>query len=189
MKDHDLLRVTTRPQWRAWLKKNHDKAKDVWLVYVKQHTGRSRLSYAEAVEEALCFGWIDTTVHALDEDHYAQRFTPRSNLTNWSAINLERFARMEAEGKMTEAGRAKKPPEVKPPARRVQAEDPVPPFITAALKKNPAAKKLFDSLAPSYRRNYVRWIVEAKREETRLKRLERAMELLAQGVKDLFRTI
>lgn len=183
------LRVKTRAQWRAWLAKNHDKASEVWLVYDKAHTGTRRLTYGEAVEEALCFGWIDTTVRTLDENHYMQRYTPRTNLRNWSAINLKRFARMEAEGKMTDAGRAKRPPNVAPPARRVQAEDPVPQFIIDALKKNPAARKVFESLAPSYRRNYVRYIVEAKREETRMRRLERAVELLAAGVKDLFRTI
>ena len=178
--------MKTRAQWRAWLKKNHDRSKGIWLVYVKAHTGRQQLSYAAAVEEALCFGWIDTTVHPMDEDHYAQRFTPRTNLTNWSKINLERFARMEAEGKMTDAGRAKKPRGVKPPAQRIQASDPVPPFILEALDQHPNARAFFDTLAPSYRRNYVRYIAEAKREETRQRRLEQALRMLSDGVKQVF---
>jgi uncharacterized protein YdeI (YjbR/CyaY-like superfamily) len=186
MKDEQLLRVTTRAQWRAWLERNHQKARGIWLVYVKTHTGRQQLSYAAAVEEALCFGWIDTTVRTLDDEHYTQRFTPRTNLTNWSQINLERFARMEAEGKMTDAGRAKKPRGVKPPPRRIQASDPIPPFILNALAEHPQARAFFETLAPGYRRNYVRYISEAKKEETRTRRLEQAIRMLNDGVKEVF---
>lgn len=180
------VRFTTRRQWRQWLAKNHGKATGVWLVYVKAHAAERRLSYADAVEEALCFGWIDTTVRTIDEDHYMQRFTPRSNLRNWSKINLERFARMEAEGKMTEAGRAKKPPVVAPPAERAGANDPVPVFILDALRARPQARAFFEQLAPGYRRNYVRWITEAKRSETRLRRLELAIGKLERGDKLAF---
>jgi uncharacterized protein YdeI (YjbR/CyaY-like superfamily) len=180
------LRTPTRAQWRAWLKKNHSRLQEVWLVYAKVHSGKRSVTYAEAVEEAICFGWIDTTVKTIDDDHYKQRFTPRTNEKNWSNLNLERFARMEAEGKMTEAGRARKPPDVKAPARRVQSDDPVPGFILEALQTQPAARTFFESLAPGYRRNYIRWITEAKREETRLKRLETALRMLGDGVKEVF---
>lgn len=177
------LKMTSRAQWRAWLERNHDRAAEAWLLFVKAHTGRRTFTYVEAVEEALCFGWIDTTVRKLDEDHYVQRFTPRSNERNWSKINLERFARMEGEGKMTDAGRAKRPAEVNPPKKRLQAGDPVPPFVAEALKKHPKAQAFFDTLAPGYRRDYLRWITEAKREETKQKRLEEAIRKLEAGVK------
>lgn len=177
------LRLSSRAAWRRWLARHHDKEAEVWLWFVKAHTGDRRFTYVEAVEEALCFGWIDTTVRRVDDDHFIQRFTPRTNEKNWSKINLERFARMEAEGKMTDAGRAKKPAEVNPPRQRLQAGDPVPEFVTRELRKHPQAQSFFDSLAPGYRRDYLRWITEAKREETRQKRLQEAIVKLENGIK------
>lgn len=186
MDEGELLRVPTRAQWRAWLKKNHAKAREIWLVYQRAHSRKGSVTYAEAVEEAICFGWIDTTVRPIDEDHYMQRFTPRTNERNWSKVNLERFARMEAEGKMTAAGQAKKPADVQPPPPRLQSGDPVPGFILEALKKHPEARRFFDSLAPGYRRNYLRFITEPKREETRLRRLEQAIAKLKSGVRQVY---
>lgn len=172
-----LLKVATRAQWRAWLKKNHASFPEIWLVFAKAHTGE-RLRYAEAVEEALCFGWIDTTVNRLDEDHYMQRFTPRRNLQNWSKINLDRFARLEASGRMTDAGRAKRAARVAPPPPRLPSGAPTPPFVRRALAKRPRALRAFEALAPSYRRDYLRWITEAKRPVTRERRLEEAIRRL-----------
>jgi uncharacterized protein YdeI (YjbR/CyaY-like superfamily) len=157
----------------------------VWLVYAKAHTGK-RLPYADAVEEALCFGWIDTIVRRLDEDYYMQKFTPRRNTRNWSKINLERFARMEAAGLMTDAGRAVRPGDLRPPPRRLQVGDPVPRFVAAALAKHPAARDTFRALAPSYRRDYLRSTIEAKKPETRERRLVEAIRLLESGRKRLF---
>ena len=177
------LRLSSRAQWRKWLERNHDKKAEVWLWFVKAHSEKRRFTYVEAVEEALCFGWIDTTVRKVDEDHYIQRFTPRSNEKNWSKINLERFARMEAEGKMTEAGRAKRPAKVNPPKKRLQIGDPVPKFVADALNEHPKAKAFFEEMAPGYKRDYLRWITEAKRDETRAKRLAEAIEKLEAGIK------
>jgi uncharacterized protein YdeI (YjbR/CyaY-like superfamily) len=181
----NLLRVTTRKQWRAWLQKNHARATEVWLVYAKAHTGKPRVSYGDAVEEALCFGWIDTTAKRLDDDHFIQRFTPRKNDRNWSELNLERFRRMEAEGRMTDAGRARRPVDVAPPRRRLQSGDPVPAFVTKALATEPAARRNFEALAPGYRRDYLRWITEAKKPETRERRLKEAIRKLEANVKRL----
>jgi uncharacterized protein YdeI (YjbR/CyaY-like superfamily) len=177
------LRLSSRAQWRKWLQRNHDKAPEVWLVFLKAHTGKRTFAYVEAVEEALCFGWIDTTVRSIDDDTFMQRFTPRSNEKNWSKINLERFARMEAEGKMTDAGRAKRPAKVNPPKKRLQAGDPVPEYIAKELEKHPKAKQFFEEMAPGYRRDYARWIMEAKREETRAKRMADAIAKLSAGIK------
>jgi uncharacterized protein YdeI (YjbR/CyaY-like superfamily) len=172
------VRASTRAQWRAWLKRNHARRNEAWLVYAKAHTGKPRVAYADAVEEALCYGWIDGIARRLDENHFMQRFTPRKDTGNWSHLNLARFDRLVAEGRMTPAGRAKRPPDVKPPARRYESGDRVPPFIIKALSRHPAARRNFRALAPSYRRNYVRWITEAKRAETREKRLREAIRRL-----------
>ena len=119
----------------------------------------------------------------IDEDHYRQRFTPRTNLTNWSKINLDRFARMEAAGLMTDAGRAKRAKVVDPPRKRLQVGAPVPEFVQQALDKHPKAKAFFETLAPGYRRDYLRFITEPKKEETRVRRLEEALRRLANGEK------
>jgi uncharacterized protein YdeI (YjbR/CyaY-like superfamily) len=106
----ELLHVTSRDAWRAWLARHHDTKTEIWLVFHKKHTGQPGVAYGDAVEEALCFGWIDSIVRRLDEDRYAQKFTPRKPKSNWSDSNLRRFARMVGEGRMTAAGLAKGPP-------------------------------------------------------------------------------
>jgi uncharacterized protein YdeI (YjbR/CyaY-like superfamily) len=115
----NLLHVTNRQDWRAWLAEHHAAETEVWLVFAKQHTGKPRVSYDEAVEEALCYGWIDSIVRKMDDDHYAQKFTPRKDRTKWSASNLERVRRLLAEGQMTEAGIAvlHPDPDYQPPER------------------------------------------------------------------------
>jgi uncharacterized protein YdeI (YjbR/CyaY-like superfamily) len=179
-----LAHPTTRAAWRAWLAAHHDRETEIWLVYNKRHTGEPRVEYDDAVEEALCFGWIDSIVRTIDADRYAQKFTPRKAKSKWSELNRRRFAKMVAEGKMTAAGLAKSPPEdeggteVKPPE-----DDAVPGYIEAALQNNGAAWVNFSNLAPSYRHLYVRWIEDAKKEETRRKRLAEAVGLLAQNKK------
>src|SRR5258706_8481432 len=107
----NLLRVRSRAQWRTWLKRNHDREREIWLVFAKKASGHRTVSYIEAVEEALCFGWIDTTANPLDHHFYLQRFTPPRKVQKWSATNLGRFHRMVGEGKMTAAGLAKRRPD------------------------------------------------------------------------------
>lgn len=156
----------------------------MWLVFAKAHVPGPRLTYEEALLEALCFGWIDTTVRRLDEDFYMQRFTPRSNPRNWSRPNLERFARLEAAGLMTDAGRAKLPAGTQPPPRRrLQAAVEAPPEVLAAIAASPAAQRFWETLAPGYRRDYLRWVTEAKRPETRQRRLQEVVARLAAGEK------
>ena len=175
---------TTRAAWRSWLAAHHDRETEIWLVYNKRHTGEPRVEYDDAVEEALCFGWIDSIVRTIDEDRYAQKFTPRKAKSKWSELNRRRFAKMVAEGKMTAAGLAKSPPEDEGGAGAKLPEDnSVPGYIEAALRANVTAWTNFSNLAPSYRRLYVRWIEDAKREETRRKRLAEAVSLLEQNKK------
>jgi uncharacterized protein YdeI (YjbR/CyaY-like superfamily) len=143
------------------------------------------VTYDEAVEEALCFGWIDGIVRRIDDERHMQRFTPRVDLRRWSQSNLDRFARLEAEGRMTDAGRAKRPAGVvaSPPPARVESGDAPPDWMRRALAARPRAARFFESLAPGYRRDYVRYVTEAKREETRLRRLELALRRLEEGQK------
>ena len=174
-----------RGAWRAWLAKHHASATEVWLVFAKAHTGRPTVTYDEAVEEALCFGWIDGIVRRIDDEYHMQRFSPRVDVRKWSQSNLDRFARLEAEGRMTDAGRAKRPADVvaSPPPTRAQSGDAPPAWVRDALAARPRAARFFESLAPGYRRDYVRYVTEAKREETRRRRLELALRRLEEGHK------
>ena len=179
----NLLYVRDRKEWRAWLEKHHASETKVWLVYYKKHTGRARISYDDAVEEALCYGWIDSIVKTLDEDRYIQKFTPRVNNRKWSALNLERVKKLIQEGRMTEAGSSKIPRALAPPPPRYSADSPLPGFFAEALAASPTAAENFRQLAPSYRRDFVRWVTEAKREETRQRRLAEAIRLLERNEK------
>ena len=160
--DFDVaVHPASRAAWRRWLKANHNRAEIAWLIYDKNPN--RNLTYAEAVEEALCFGWIDGIAKPIDERQYAQRFTPRKNTGNWSAVNRERFARLEEKRLMTKAGRDVGPRG--PVVERWRDGDPLP----ALLK--PLRKKL-EALSRAQRENYVRYVIEAKQEETRKKRLK-----------------
>ncbi|HYU35180.1 MAG TPA: YdeI/OmpD-associated family protein [Thermoanaerobaculia bacterium] len=177
------LHVTTREAWRAWLQEHHDRESEIWLVFDKKHTGRPRVSYDEAVEEALCFGWIDGLVRRLDEDRYMQRFSPRKPGSQWSALNLQRYAKLREEGRLAPAGLASAPPEDAASSlpRRWTTGDPVPDDIEQELRRHPAAWAAFERLPPSHRQNYLRWITEAKQDETRRKRLAEAVTMLSEN--------
>lgn len=184
----DLLYVRDRAEWRAWLEKHHASEKVIWLVYYKKHTGKPRIPYDDAVEEALCFGWIDSIVKTLDGDRFIQKFTPRTNTRKWSRLNLERVKKVLREGRMTEAGRAKLPADLETPTsvappKWVSAESPLPDLFASALNSNPAAAENFWKLAPSYRRKYVGWVMTARKEETRQRRLAEAIRLLERNEK------
>ncbi|PYS32476.1 MAG: hypothetical protein DMG14_34455 [Acidobacteria bacterium] len=185
MKLQNTFRATDRESWRAWLAENHASMKEVWVVFPKKHTGEQCMSYEESVEEALCYGWIDSIIKRIDDTNYARKFTPRTDNQNWSELNKKRVAKCIREGRMTEIGLGKirysdaeRPPR---PARSKAA--PVPPFMLEALQTNPQASKNFSALAPSHQRHYTLWITTAKREETRGRRLKEAMKLLSQNKK------
>jgi uncharacterized protein YdeI (YjbR/CyaY-like superfamily) len=181
------LHVVGREKWRRWLETNGTRTKEIWLVFFKKHTGKARLEYDDAVEEALCFGWIDSIVRRLDEERYAQKFTPRHPGSNWSDLNIARAKKMIAAGRMTAAGRALIRPGIlrrKPAAKIKAAVDVViPGHLLAALDSDPKARAFFSGLAPSYRRLYVRWVDSAKQEETRQRRLAEAIATLRAGRK------
>ncbi|MCK4233163.1 hypothetical protein KAX75_01940, partial [candidate division WOR-3 bacterium] len=104
MKATKTLYVTNRKGWREWLEKNYATKKEVWLIYYKKHTGKPIILYEDTVEEALCFGWIDSIIRGIDDEKYARKFTPRTEDSGWSELNKKRAKKMIAAGKMTKAG-------------------------------------------------------------------------------------
>jgi uncharacterized protein YdeI (YjbR/CyaY-like superfamily) len=177
------LDVRTRAQWRAWLTKHHASVAEVWLVFHKQHTGRMTVDREASIEEALCFGWVDSLVRRLDAERYAVKFTPRKPDSRWSDVNRRRYASLEKRRLLEDAGRANAPAGKRAYTlrRRRPLGAPLPPYIEHAFKAEPAAWRFFETLAPSYRRAYVGWIDAAKREETKERRLREAVIRLAAG--------
>jgi uncharacterized protein YdeI (YjbR/CyaY-like superfamily) len=177
------LLVKTLDQWRGWLAEHHDSASEVWLIFHKRHTGVPSIDYHDALDEALCFGWVDSLVKRLDDRRYARKFTPRRADSRWSAVNRKRYAELKASGRLKPAGLKRAPTNrtygPTPPRFELPAE--LPHYIQRGLRKRPAALRFFETLAPSQRRRYLGWIESAKREETREKRLQEAIRLLAAG--------
>ena len=175
------LRVTSRRQWRAWLTRHHTSSAGVWLVFYKAHTGVKSIPYEDTVREALCFGWIDSLVKRLDDDRYALKVTPRQRTSKWSDSNRKRWAELKAAGLLTSAGLASAP------TSNAYAPRPViptlPAYIANALKGNSRAWEFFRKLAPTDRRDFVVWIHIAKRPETRARRIQESIALLAAGKK------
>ena len=176
------LDVRTRPKWRDWLRKHHDSRSEVWLVFHKRHTSVECIAYDDAVEEALCFGWVDSLIRRLDEDRYVRKFTPRKADSKWSTINRRRYADLKARGLLETPGLARPPTDRTGDAPRPSAAT-IPSYIEEAFKANGRAWEYFEQLAPSYRRNYIAWIDSAKREETKQRRLAEAIRLAAAGKK------
>jgi uncharacterized protein YdeI (YjbR/CyaY-like superfamily) len=179
-KELKTLEVSTPAAWRKWLEKHHASAEEIWLVFHKLHTGRPTIEYLDAVDEALCFGWIDSLIRRLDDDRYARKFTPRKLDSRWSTINRQRYERLNAEGRLMPAGIDRPPTDKSGDAPKYAK---VPEYIERAIKKDRAAWAFFQKLAPGYRRQYVAWIDSAKREETKVKRLQEVVRRLAAGHK------
>jgi uncharacterized protein YdeI (YjbR/CyaY-like superfamily) len=171
-----------RGAWRAWLEANHATAESLWLVFHKKHTGKGGLTYDEAVEEALCFGWIDGILKRIDDEKHMNRFCPRRKNSIWSERNKERVRRMIEAGRMTEAGLAKirEAKENGQWDKAAEREDAtvVPVELAEALAKDARARQNFERLAPSYRRQFISWVGTAKREETRRKRVAEAVRMI-----------
>ena len=178
----ETVEVRDREQWRKWLKEHFDSKSEIWLVFHKGHTGIESVGYDDAVEEALCFGWIDSLVRRLDDARYARKFTPRRAGSKWSTANRRRYADLESRGTLAAAGRRRAPTSRSGDAPRPSVSA-LPPYIEDALKTVPPAWRYFKRLAPSYQRAYIGWIDSAKRKETKEKRLREALSLLASGKK------
>ena len=156
------LYVTDRKTWRAWLAENYDKEPEVWLVYYRLETGRPRVPYDHAVEEALCFGWIDSTVKKIDDERFAQRFSPRKKASTLSQANKERIHKLIAEKKMTEAGLAAVAHAFDSLDDR-QEDFPIPADILAALKADAQAWENFQKFPGPYKRIRIAYIESRRR--------------------------
>jgi len=181
------LQVANRSEWRAWLEKNHATSDGVWLVFYKKHTGKPGITYPDALEEALCFGWIDGLKKTIDDERYSFRVTPRRPGSKWSPRNIELAGKMIEAGRMAPAGLGAFERRRTYAPDQLEARD-VPdlslsPDVEKALRANRKAWHNFQNLAPSYRKRYVQWLMTAKRPETRQKRLREVIAELAAGRK------
>ena len=179
--------VKNRKEWRDWLSKNHDRETDIWLVYYKKETGRPTIKYEDSVEEALCFGWIDSIIKKIDEEKYVRKFTPRKPDSYWSEPNKQRVENMIKAGRMTPHGLNKidaaKKTGLWDKNARPQLSFEMQPEFKDALKNSPKAKAVFEKLSPSHKKQYLGWIEVAKRPETKEKRIKEAITLLEKGEK------
>jgi uncharacterized protein YdeI (YjbR/CyaY-like superfamily) len=181
------LYVADRWAWRLWLQGHHVSSLGVLLAFYKKETGRPSIPYDDAIEGALCYGWVDSQIRRIDSDRFARRFTPRRPGSNWSKSNVERARRLIGEGWMVEAGllqvrEAKRrgtcsAPESKP--RGLQ----VPTFLVDALEANPTAALNFQRMAPSYKEQFTAWVANAKTESTRRKRVLETLDKLERNEK------
>jgi uncharacterized protein YdeI (YjbR/CyaY-like superfamily) len=184
----DLLTLSERQAWRDWLVAHHATQSEIWLVYYKVKTGIQSIPYEASVEEALCFGWIDSLIKKLDEDRYARKFTPRKEDSRWSAVNIRRVEKMHEAGLMTEHGLrlvevAQRNGQWGKPVQKPKIKFDIHPAFKVALEQSPIARQTFDGLAPTYQQQYLTWIALAKRKDTRDKRILESIQLLEQGQK------
>jgi len=184
MEDKPTFQPESRTEWRVWLAANHLTSPGVWLVTWKRKAGRPTIEYQAAVEEALCFGWIDGVLGRVDGERSRQWFAPRKPRSTWARSNKERVARLEAAGLMTEAGRAAV--EIARANGSWSALDAVdalavPADLAAALASRPGARESFDAASASTRRVALAWVYQAKRSATRAGRIGRIAEVAARG--------
>lgn len=183
----NTFQAADRAEWRRWLEEHHSAEGEVWLVFFRKGIGKPGVGYAEAVEEALCFGWIDGLKRRIDGERYAYRFTPRRSGSKWSPLNIRRAERMIAKKRMTDAGlRAFERRKSYDPAfleQRARADIPLDPDMEDGLRRDPAAWTNYKALAPSHRRQYAGWLNSAVKPETRQRRLEEATRLLRENRK------
>ena len=179
------LEITDRRQWRAWLRKNHTRSDGVWLITWKKHTDKY-VPYAHTVEEALCFGWIDSISRRNDDQRRMQYFCPRKPKSIWSALNKQRIEKLIASRSMTKAGMAKiEAAKADGSWNTLDSVDllEMPIGLKKALAKNRKAKKHFDAFPPSSRKMIHYWINSARTEKTRNARIEKTMELAEKNIR------
>lgn len=188
--DGPLLECSTQAEWRSWLAAHCASEQAVWLVYGKKGSGILTVTYREALEEALCYGWIDGVVRRIDAARYMQRWSPRKPKSTWSETNKRLVQRLSSEGRMAEPGQqsvnqAKEAGNWDTPATQAPAkgEPGPPPDLLAALDAVPGARLFFDTLPPSLVRQYLSWILDARRPETRARRIQAAVDACAAGRK------
>ncbi|MGA1872886.1 MAG: YdeI/OmpD-associated family protein [Thermoplasmatota archaeon] len=183
----DTFFARNREEWRKWLSENGSGKREIWLILLKKHVEKECITYEEAVEEAICFGWIDGILKRIDDEKHTIRFSPRRKGSYWSGSNLERVRRMTDQGRMTEAGsriyEARDPSKEYPTVKYRGDGVDIPEHFAKELKSHPPAWDLFMAMAPSHRNQYIGWIETAKKKETRLRRAKKAVEMIKAGMK------
>jgi uncharacterized protein YdeI (YjbR/CyaY-like superfamily) len=182
--DMPIYHAETRDQLRAWLEHHHRTERGVWVCSWRSGTAKPRCPYPDVVEEAICFGWIDSTRSVLDEDRGLQLLTPRKPKSSWTRLNRRRVADMEAAGLMTDAGR--RAVEIAQEngwwTRHDAAEDLLEPdALATALNANAAARNAWDGFPPSARKAMLWWIISAARQDTRDRRIATVVDMAALG--------
>ena len=171
-------------EFRKWLKTNHKKESELIVGFYKKDSGKFNMSWSDAVDEALCFGWIDSTRRSVDEISYCNRFTPRKKTSNWSAINIAKVETLTKAGKMMPAGveAFKHRRDEKSKVYSFESDTKVlSPVLEKEFKKHKSARDFFLKQAPSYSKMVVHWIMSAKKEETRFGRLEKLIKHCEEG--------
>jgi uncharacterized protein YdeI (YjbR/CyaY-like superfamily) len=174
----------TQGDFRKWLEKNHATASELLVGFYKKGSGKPSITWPESVDEALCFGWIDGIRKSLDDLSYAIRFTPRKPRSIWSAVNIKRAQELTDQGLMQPAGLNAFQARLENKSGQYSYEQrpqTLPEPYEKKMRRNPAAWKFFEARPPYYRKTVTWWVVSAKREETRLKRLDKLIEDCAKG--------
>lgn len=181
-REYKMFHPKTRNEWRKWLKKNHAISPGIWMIYYKKESGKRKFSYEEAVEEALCFGWIDSAPRKLDEERSALKFTPRKSKSIWSKLNKQRIKKLIEKNLMTPAGLIK----IKQAKKNgswsalnnsdLHADmNTLPTELQKAFQKNETALKNFKAFPPGYRKRFLFWIDSAKGVETKEARIKQTV--------------
>lgn len=173
-----FLKIYDKKEFRNWLDKNHDKHKKIGLILHKKHTGKSSPSHRELMDEAICYGWIDTTIKRLDENRFIRYFCRRSKNSTWSYNTLSYAKKLIEEGRMMPSGLVfyKEGLKKKPNDYGLERDSEIPRELKKALSKNKIAKKKFDSLSPSAKKVYFRGVLRAKLQETKNKRVNAVLK-------------
>ena len=192
MTESEQIFFPSLEEFGLWLKNNHNKSRGIWMVFYKKHTKKPGVAYSDALDEALCYGWIDSIIKRIDDEKYVRRFTPRTNYSNWSDINKLKVLKLMKAGRMTEHGLQKIESYrktgkidwvINPPSNKTKKPFKVPAYVYDHLKKDELAYKRFESLISSHKRNYILWIEDAKKEETKIRRIDKMIKNLKENKK------
>ena len=192
MNELEYIHFKNREEFRSWLIKNHEKSPGLWLLFYRKNSGKECIKYSEALEEVLCFGWIDSIIKKIDDEKYARKITPRKDIKKWSALNQRIVNDLIRNGKMTQAGLNKIDSyertgfvewETEKKEEKPKSEICITDSILKELAENEPALEYFNKLSPSHRRQYILWITNAKKEETTQKRITEAIALLKNNEK------
>jgi uncharacterized protein YdeI (YjbR/CyaY-like superfamily) len=190
MRTDTAAHFKNRKEWRKWLEAHHDKKSEIWLIHCKQHSAKPGVRHDEAVEEALCFGWIDGQLKKVDDEKYRLRYSPRRPKSPWSRINRDKAEKIIQSGQMTAAGLARieeaKKAGLWQRAYTNKARERMPSDLKAALLKNERAWNNFRKFANTYRNMYIGWVISAKTMETRKTRIDKIVAQASRNKKLIF---